>query len=169
MEPQRGESAAPKLPAELAKREGVADWFWVYSWKRSVPLSAMQPRFDLAKPGTWLVFLDTCGVGASLVEQLKKQGLEPVTVQSGANFVRASGDSYTIAPGNRADYDRLIEGVRASGKHPDHIVHLWSISPEMQVDGATALRDIGTTEDTSFYVACCTLRRHWPTPTMKLK
>ncbi len=151
VEPQREESAAPRMPADLAKREDVADWFWVYSWKRSVPLSAMQPKFDPTNPATWLVFLDTCGVGISLVEQLKKQGLEPVTVQAGATFVRSSGNAYEIAPGNRPDYDRLIEDMRASGKYPDYIVHLWSVSPNNRIDGPTALRGIGTTEDMSFY------------------
>ena len=151
VEPGRRESAAPKLAEKPVKREDIADCFWAYSWKRAVPLSAMKPQLDSAKPETWLIFLDACGVGICLVEQLKKQGLDPVTVQSGTAFARSSGNSYTIVPGSRADYDRLIKDLRASDRHPDRIVHLWSVSPEARIDGATALRDIGTTENLSFY------------------
>src|SRR6266568_5943936 len=55
------QAAVPADP--LRKKADISEWFYVPSWKRSIP---EEP--ERAKPETvrrnWLVFLDDCGLGA---------------------------------------------------------------------------------------------------------
>jgi NADPH:quinone reductase-like Zn-dependent oxidoreductase/thioesterase domain-containing protein/acyl carrier protein len=52
------------------KRADLANWFYMPTWKRSLPPLAASRRPDV--PRDWLVFLDECGLGADLIEQLRK-------------------------------------------------------------------------------------------------
>jgi amino acid adenylation domain-containing protein len=62
----------PVLPDPVkigGKKSDLADWFYVPTWKRS-RLPEVVPPPDA--PRDWLVFLDECGLGADLIEQLRK-------------------------------------------------------------------------------------------------
>ena len=117
--------AARQAQAQTAatpQRE-LADWFYVPSWKRSIPPS---PTSAGIGAGTDVVFTDRLGLGARLAAELKAAGRQVVCVEAGERFTILGDGSYALDPADRADYDRLLEELRSAGTLPDRIVHLWS-------------------------------------------
>jgi acyl transferase domain-containing protein/NADPH:quinone reductase-like Zn-dependent oxidoreductase/thioesterase domain-containing protein/acyl carrier protein len=84
-------SAAPEEPAAdvLHKKSDIAEWFYAPVWRRaSFPVSSAAASLT-ARPADWLVFLDESGVGAELVERLRRPAAaeaapEPVRLEIGA-------------------------------------------------------------------------------------
>ncbi len=89
---------------DLAKRPDPADWLYVPSWKRAVPPAA-PAAIDPA--GCWLVF-DAAG----FAERLRRAGRDVVTIEPGE------------------DCAALIAGLRAEGRYPRRVVHLWNLEGE---------------------------------------
>jgi acyl transferase domain-containing protein/thioesterase domain-containing protein len=90
--PQAEEAAAASKP-------DVSDWYYLPTWKRSLPPPPAVPQPD--DPRDWLVFLDECGLGADLIEQLRKPGTgdrEPLRLE-----IAEPGniDSLSIQPDER--------------------------------------------------------------------
>ncbi|HYN21944.1 MAG TPA: amino acid adenylation domain-containing protein [Thermoanaerobaculia bacterium] len=112
------------LQPELAGRKRVskdpADWYWVPSWKRTE-----KPGLDLhelAGKGNgdatrWLLFTSPDGVGPHLERRLRELGADVTTV--------VTGDG-RLDPRREEDYAALVAGLKASGKLPSKVVHLWS-------------------------------------------
>ena len=70
----------------LSKKPDLADWFFLPTWKRVLP-----PVPAACEPGArrnWLVFLDECGLGSDLIEQVRQS--KPPEMDPGA-----------VEPGNR--------------------------------------------------------------------
>ena len=124
------------------KKSDIAEWFYVPSWKRSV--ASVQSQNQMETGARWLVFVDDCGLGKLLVEQLESRGQEVITVSRGDSRIAptpaiastrgdaskpAFGDrSYTINPGQFQDYDSLLSELRAENKIPQKILHLWNVT-----------------------------------------
>ncbi len=91
----------PGAGEALAKKPDVADWFLLPTWKRSLP-PAPAPRAGDASPD-WLVFLDECGLGADLIDQLRRPGAEEANPAAVRLDVAAPGDvdSLTVRPDER--------------------------------------------------------------------
>jgi phthiocerol/phenolphthiocerol synthesis type-I polyketide synthase E len=109
------------------KKQDVADWFYSPSWKRSAPRHA---RPLSAEAGSWLLFLDSCGVGLQLAERLNEQGHDVISVLAGKQFRSEGQSSFTIDPGNRDHYVALVAELRRSGKALGNVAHLWTVTPE---------------------------------------
>jgi acyl transferase domain-containing protein/acyl carrier protein len=120
------------------KKSDIADWFYLPSWKRSLP-----PPAQSNTSKCWLVFVDEWGLGAKLAQRLERSGQSVVTVRAGAQFqkLNRSVDSstlddlkaqnsfnYTITPEHPEDYRALLNDLRTLGKLPDAIVHSWSVT-----------------------------------------
>ncbi len=111
----------------LLKRPDIADWFYLPSWKRSLP--PLRPPDSAVEQATWLIFGDTCGLGAQLARQLEQEGRTVVVVTAGEQWRRLDERAYSIRPAERADYEALIEDLRAGSMLPQAIVHLWNVTP----------------------------------------
>ncbi|BAY84414.1 putative beta-ketoacyl synthase [Calothrix parasitica NIES-267] len=122
----------------LTKTSDIAEWFYVPSWKRSVPPEIKKSLVDLNQKGCWIVFIDDCGLGSSLVNHLQLQSQNVVTIKRGIEF---SGErkitkdgfnqySYTINPQESKDYDALFQELKIINLNPITIVHLWSVTSE---------------------------------------
>jgi len=111
----------------------VEDWFYVPTWKRVVrpPERAQATTGD----GYWLVFLDQCNMGNRLVERLRGRSLCVVTVTADAAFARPGDSAYSINPRRPDDYGALIDDLRATGRMPTTIVHLWNVTPSSTESG----------------------------------
>jgi len=127
--------AALAEPA-LGKRTELADWFYLPSWKSSLPPAAASP------PASWLVFVDRDGLGAALVARLAAEGREVIAVEAAESFRPLRDGVYAINPRQREDYDALLEALRSSEKIPGVIVHAWSLTRDQP-----AIRDAGAFED----------------------
>jgi acyl transferase domain-containing protein len=117
--------------SEIAKKEDVADWFYLPYWKPSLPPAAE----DIG--GRWLLFLDGAGVGDRVATRLASDGASVITVTAGGSFQKLGDGGYEIAPARREDYDALLKDLAAAGRLPDRVLHLWNVGPiETQTDPA---------------------------------
>lgn len=115
------------------KKLPLADWFYVPVWKQSRPFLASE-LLDLSEQKRcWLVFVDACGVGNRLTKRLAEQGQDVTTVIIGESFRRVRDGVYTINPQTHDDYDALLKHLHLVHKAPQHIVHLWNITPNDSV------------------------------------
>jgi len=114
----------------LQKRTNVADWFYAPSWKRAVAYCPPASASDDPSLGPWLLFLDEAGLGVQAEKALAAQGQRFVSVRAGKGFQKFADGSYTIAPGDRRDYDLLLQALESTGKLPRSIMHLWNVSDD---------------------------------------
>jgi acyl transferase domain-containing protein/thioesterase domain-containing protein len=129
------QKAAPIAePAEISYYRPV--------WKRAELPAANAER------ATWLIFADTLGLGAAIAKDLDGAGHTVVTVSAGERFAKTGKHSYVLAPANRADYDRLLEGLVGSRHVPQRIVHLWSL---VAPDAPQGTENLASAEAFSFY------------------
>jgi acyl transferase domain-containing protein len=147
VEPQTRQDAANSRQGSLRKEPDIADWFYLPSWKRSVPPKLFD-QGDLADhESRWLVFSNACGVGAQLRERLEQQGQDVITVTAGEQFSRVNEGVYTINPRRRDDYDALLKELLAFNKLPNMIVHLWNVTSndhaQSGIDVFERLQDLG--------------------------
>ena len=112
-------------PKALARREDIADWFYVPSWTRSVSPAALATRETY---GPWLIFADQYGLGDQAGSILSKRS-EPFTlVRQGQQFARSENGDYTIRPDRAEDHAALLHDLRARGFVPRSVLHLWSVA-----------------------------------------
>jgi acyl transferase domain-containing protein/acyl carrier protein len=127
--------------AGLGKRQNVAEWFYVPSWKPTI----MPRLFDAARlteqQRCWLILEDDSGLGAKVADRLERENLDVVRVRTGQQFSRDGEGSYRLNPGSAEDYEALLRELRAQQKLPGVLVHLWSITTEEEAEtGGEAFR-----------------------------
>ncbi len=110
----------------LVKKQDIADWFNLPSWKPSIlpfKQSGEIPRFF-----NWLVFMDECGLGQELEKKLESAGQQVIIVKPAGEFKKESAQAYRVNPKNIHDYKNLINELNELHFHPQKIVHLWSVT-----------------------------------------
>ena len=130
------------------KKQDLAEWFYVPIWKQSVPPAQLNPHELATSASRWLVFVDSCGVGSGLAEQLSAAGQDVVIVTAGERFSGPSANAYTINPRRVADYDLLMKELNARDQSPTDIIHLWSLTPDTQ---RVSLQDYDEVQTRGFY------------------
>ena len=120
-------------PATPGKRPDIADWFYVPSWKRSLPPRTWRAGELAEEKHSWLVFADSCGVGSAMVKRLRRKGQEVIQVDMGDDFARLDHGTYCINPGRQKDYDALLQELVAAERVPGIIAHLWNVTPNDQL------------------------------------
>ncbi|MDF5710499.1 MAG: KR domain-containing protein, partial [Nostoc sp. S4] len=108
----------------LDKKQDIANWFYIHSWKRSL-LPPSRPELEDEQ---WLLFVDECGVGSQLVNKLEQNGKDVIVVKLGQHFSKLSQRVYAINPQSRDDYDALFKELITLGKIPQNIAYLWSLN-----------------------------------------
>ncbi|MDZ8262383.1 type I polyketide synthase [Nostoc sp. ChiQUE01b] len=114
---------------DFDKKPDIADWFYIPRWKQSTLLELFGKEKLVQQQSSWLVFVDTYGVGAEIAERLKQQGQDVITVKVGDNFAKLSDCRYAINPQQRDDYDALLQALREQNWTPEGIAHFWSVTP----------------------------------------
>jgi len=120
-------------PASLVKNRDIADWFYIPVWKQSMLPIPAAPGSLASHKLCWLVFSDTCGLGAQLVKRLEQEEQDVITVTAGQQFAQIGDCAYTIHPQQRDDYDALLEALYDLDKTPHKIVHLWQVMPHEHI------------------------------------
>ncbi|NMG22259.1 type I polyketide synthase [Brasilonema bromeliae] len=131
----------------LEQKLDIKDWFYIPSWKRSVPPISFETRRLTVEKQCWLVFVDTCGIGTQILEKLKRENQNVITVKVGEQFCHSGECEYTINPQNKNDYDALLKAIRNLGQIPTIIAHLWNITPSeyisSRLESCEKAQDIG--------------------------
>lgn len=127
----------------FGKKPNIADWFYIPSWKRSLP---SQLNGQVKQAECWLIFVDEYGLGAQIVKRLELEGHDVITVRVGKQFGSKSESSekhlgksaYTIAPQEQDDYNTLLKEFRTQDLTPKRIIHLWNVTESGLADFDTA-------------------------------
>jgi len=130
---------------QVSKKPDIADWFYIPSWKRSACIKARSE----SECRSWLVFLDECGLGYQLVERLKQDNQDVITVKVNPEFTKLKDREYALNPGQPDDYNALLNDLRALDKIPNRIIHLWSVTNNGHPESETERFD--NAQDNGFY------------------
>jgi acyl transferase domain-containing protein len=139
----------PRNRPDLAGKEAAIEgWFHLPGWQ-GAPLAAALPE-GRASGASWLVLAGDGEIDRALVERLRREGRTVVVARAGERFaapaVSVPDDAWSLRPGAREDYARLLAELAARGAAPDHVVHLWSLAPPAAEPGArrfAAAQEIG--------------------------
>ncbi|WP_375452849.1 beta-ketoacyl synthase N-terminal-like domain-containing protein [uncultured Nostoc sp.] len=112
----------------LDKKQDIADWFYIPSWKRSLLPHSTSPSRAESFDKEWLLFVDDCGVGVQLINRLEQHDKNVIVVEKGQEFRKLREGVYTINPQNRDDYDVLFKELILLGRIPQNIAYLWTLN-----------------------------------------
>jgi acyl transferase domain-containing protein/acyl carrier protein len=115
-------------PVSLDKQPDLADWFYVPVWQQAPLSRGAEPDDTTTDQRRWLIFLDPCGVGEHLAQQLTQRGDTVATVTIGPEFSQLGARSYAIHPRQAIDYQTLFRALHTHGQMPTTIAHLWSVT-----------------------------------------
>ncbi|HET8846395.1 MAG TPA: KR domain-containing protein, partial [Ktedonobacteraceae bacterium] len=116
------------IDSELERIPDITDWFFLPSWKRTLPPSLFTPTDFWAETHCWLVFVDTHDIAYQLVNDLRQRGQQVVTVTPGPAFSKRGENAYTVSVSRRSDYESLLKELRSRGTLPAHVVHAWTVT-----------------------------------------
>jgi acyl transferase domain-containing protein/thioesterase domain-containing protein len=128
-----GDSNVKAVPAE--------QWFHRRMWKRSPIEKKTSSRREC-----WLLFLDNTGLGAAVSAKLSASGHQVLEVTASDTYKHERAATYSVRPGVREDYGRMLKDILAAEHLPTHILHLWPID-----GGNNPQRSLDQTLDMSFY------------------
>ncbi|MEA5517930.1 type I polyketide synthase [Limnoraphis robusta] len=114
------------------KKRDLADWFYVPTWERMLLPEPMDLNCLSQLKKSWLIFLDSLGVGTEIAQTLMNAGQDVITVSIGETFDEVGYRMFEINPQQKQDYQALIEDLNLREFHPDYIVHLWGIEDSKQ-------------------------------------
>jgi acyl transferase domain-containing protein/acyl carrier protein len=121
-------------PHAAVASDRLDDWFWVESWSRALPLSAL-PRLvrvhdgRLAEEAAWVLLTDARW-GSAVASRL---GPRVVTVEPAASFERVDAMRYHVRPLERDDFAKLLSHLANDGIEVQRIVHAWSLTPDPEI------------------------------------
>ncbi|MBV9354951.1 MAG: SDR family NAD(P)-dependent oxidoreductase, partial [Chloroflexi bacterium] len=148
---REGTSQTASTTDRTQRRPDSTSWFAAASWQRTHPLDAADVEELCLERQCWLVLVDDTGVGVELASWLSEHNQEVVTVSSGATFACLDTSTYAVRPTVRADYEAVLAELRAQGKTPSQVVHLWTVPSASQLADATAADEVARQLDWSFY------------------
>jgi acyl transferase domain-containing protein/acyl carrier protein len=132
----KAENRTPALRNEgnQSYARSLDDWFYAPSWQRADTVALSD---DFTSLDGLVIFKDERHVGAELIAYLSSQGIVPIVVSEGSAFRREDKDHYIVRPGERHDYDLLLDAIRNDGRTIEHIFHLWSMTTATEARSLT--------------------------------
>ena len=125
-EPYEYESASEDGGVETTRE--VANWFYYPYWKPAPPVGSEPHRISDGKNKRWLVFGGEDGRGLQLIQFLREQGQDVISVVMGERFARIGAGDYMMRLREPGDYDAILREEIPNG-FPNTIVHLWGVTP----------------------------------------
>jgi phthiocerol/phenolphthiocerol synthesis type-I polyketide synthase E len=121
-----------------------ADWFYLPSWRRSLPPPAAGGA-ELPAGGYLLFGERAAGPGgpltAAVAARLRAAGRLVTVAFPGPALERLDGDTLTLRPSSADDYDAVLAALAAAGRTCGTVLHLWNAteSGEPTVSPGTTL------------------------------
>ncbi|MFN6570020.1 MAG: SDR family NAD(P)-dependent oxidoreductase [Dendronalium sp. ChiSLP03b] len=107
----------------LGNANTIPNWFYRQAWQPKSPITF---NSALTVTNSTLVFLDSCGLGSYLCQILTEYNLPYITISPGDDFRKINRSHYTITPGQRKDYQLLLESLATDNIIIEQILHLWT-------------------------------------------
>jgi len=119
------------------KAPDISQWFHIPLWKQTHGPDLMASRDEDSRNACRLVFVEDSDFGASIAERWEWEGLDVVRALPGKEFAVDGKDRYRVNPHKRDDYDALLKDLRAKGRVPRQIIHMWSANPPLNAQPHT--------------------------------
>lgn len=121
IEPGAGRVEEEEPDVAPPRIDDIGAWGYEPTWEAS-----SLPSADDRARHTWLMFMDTAGVGVELARRLRADGHEVIEVHEADAYQRVHDTRFALSPEHgREGYDALVRDLVAGGKVPDRVVHLW--------------------------------------------
>ncbi len=113
---ERAKTAPAASDSLTEKRQDVADWFYLPSWKR-IPAVATQPEDD----GVTLVFAGTSAAAPSVAGGLRAMS-RVIELRNGPIMRNIGEDIWEVNPEQEADYRAFVEELQGGDLWPGRVV-----------------------------------------------
>ena len=114
---------------EQGKKPEIAEWFYMPSWKRTLPPRLSETgKLKMARR-VWLVFDNGSKLAISIIRRLEEEGLSAVVVKAGEQFARDNDWCFTINPTSPEAYAALARRLSNMGDAQIEVLHLWTLTP----------------------------------------
>lgn len=140
---EKAPSPSKQLGHRQTKKQDIADWFYVPSWKRT-PWQQTNKQKVAGLVSRWLLLTDKGGIAHGLAESLRENGAECITVTYGSAFEVIGDRACVVNPESAEDFSSMITWLRASEQLPERIVHCWLLDAESHGEGGTAFAEAQT-------------------------
>jgi len=120
----------PVAQRESTAKLDVSNWFYTPVWKQAS--ADFQTTAAVPRQG-WLIFAEARGLGSGLAQRLRLEGHDAVTVLAGPSYARSTENDCVLDPRRPEHYRELISELRASGRLPSTIIHLWGVTSDAPV------------------------------------
>lgn len=106
-------------------KRNLSDWFYTATWKylklvtQPIPTSQQKP---------WVVFMDSHGIGTSIINQLRAEGNTVIAVSASLRYEVTNPHDVSMRVGDQNDYVTLFETPILKQAVSVNIVHLWGLN-----------------------------------------
>ncbi|NOK63912.1 MAG: type I polyketide synthase [Chloroflexi bacterium AL-W] len=129
LEPQATFSSDNLQQMLLQPKADMAEWFYLPSWKLSLPPREPQTSDEEVQSLCWVVFSDDYGMGEALTQRLRAKNETVITVRAGTAFAHnLETQSFVINPELSNDYDTLFAALRKQETLPQRVLYLWDLA-----------------------------------------
>jgi acyl transferase domain-containing protein/aryl carrier-like protein len=132
----------PEPDTEISKCPDLSRWFYVPRWRSTLPLSSAHDT----EQQIWLVFGEDTGLISALTQELRERQHTVIAVQPGHTFTQPGEYTYLLDPGEKAQYHRLLNELRARQLLPEKILHCTGLA-----GAALQEKDLDTSLKEGFY------------------
>ncbi len=120
------------LLRSLSRSNQPNDCLYGIAWRQKERGSSIHATWDRQSP-TWLVFCPAGPLGEELTDELSAREQRCIQVRPGRIFQRVAADSFTLDPGQRTDFKRLLQELSA-----EHAISHLSVLFMWGIDDAQA-------------------------------
>ncbi|MEH6359107.1 MAG: SDR family NAD(P)-dependent oxidoreductase [Amylibacter sp.] len=117
----------------LIRNDDPKKWGYRPAWHPRLADCTIDVEHNLnaAEKQTWLLFVDSLGIGSQVADRLRNAGQTVIEVRTGDAFARTGDTSYVLAPERgREGFDLLIKDLVGRGIAPNRIVNFWLLTEE---------------------------------------
>lgn len=119
--------------------ENLSDWLYELRWEPKPREHTQLP--PVKRPGKWLIFMDSSGVGQRITELLTARGEVCAAVFPGTTYQVSPQGNYWLNPAKPDEMQRLLKSVLGPDKLLSGVVHLWSLDATSEASVASLEKD----------------------------
>lgn len=113
-------------PDAIKIHDKVEDWFYIPSWRRSLPDGFAQDDSVLRENANWIIFCDRESVGERFAQRLARHDRKAILVRAGEKYdVNDAG--ITLDAIDKTHYEKLVDSIEHLESRPCRILHLWNL------------------------------------------
>lgn len=118
-------------------QEELEGWLYEEAWQRK-PRDGASSLGETDRPGSWLIFADSGGLGERLAKRLEELQQRCVLIRQGDGF-RTRGAECEVSPHDPEDFKRLL-AAQSSKEYPRcrGAVYMWGLDAAESVDDEPA-------------------------------